>query len=259
MRPSAATTFGSRLNESSCAGVSASGFRFRVRSGSLFACTSFCIAVSISDGIAKMPTLATAIASVSTVKTARALRRVRSVTDFLRSADAMTASSLFNDEAVADRHHAPCPSRQPEVVCDVEDGLALVVEPLQQLGHLRCGLGVEVAGRLVADDQLRVGRERACDRDPLLLAAGELRGQVVELVLEADQLEVVLRDLVALSLGALAREVEWQHCVLERCECRQQLEELEDDADVSAAPDRELLLAQRVNRLPIDRHRSVRG
>src|SRR5512133_1583102 len=174
MRPSAATTFGSPRSAASCACVSASGFRFKVRSGSLFACTSFCIAVSISDGIAKMPTLATAIASVSTVKTVRALRRVRSVTDFLSSADAMTASSLFNDEAVPDRHHAPCPSRQPEVVCDVEDGLALVVEPLQQLEHLRCRLGVEVAGRLVADDQLWVRSECPCDRDTLLFAARQL-------------------------------------------------------------------------------------
>src|SRR5512133_1159156 len=156
MRPSAATTFGSARSAASCACVSASGFRFKVRSGSLFACTSFCIAESISDGIAKMPTLATAIASVSTVKTVRALRRVRSVNDFLRSADAMTASSLSDDEAVADRHHPAGTCRQVKVVRDVEDGLALVVQPVQELEHLRRGVCVEVAGRLVADDQFRV-------------------------------------------------------------------------------------------------------
>ena len=36
---------------------------------------------------------------------------------------------------------------------------------------------VEVAGRLVGEDQRRVGDERARDRDPLLLTAGELDGR----------------------------------------------------------------------------------
>src|SRR5512132_3731610 len=125
-----------------------------------------------------MPTLATANASVRTVKTARALRRVRSLTDFLRSAEAMTASSLSDDEAVTDRHHPPGACGQVEVVRDVEDGLALVVEPVQQPEHLGGRLRVEVSGRLVADDQLRVGCEGTGDRDPLLLTAGELRRQV---------------------------------------------------------------------------------
>src|SRR6476620_9133559 len=97
----------------------------RVTSGRRFARTSFCIALSISDGIAKMPTLATAIASVRIVKTVRALRRVRSVTDFLRTADAMTASSLPEHQPVADRYHPAGASGQVEVVRDVEDRLAL--------------------------------------------------------------------------------------------------------------------------------------
>ena len=35
--------------------------------------------------------------------------------------------------------------RQPEVVSDVEHGLAFVVQAPQQLKHLRCGLRIEVA------------------------------------------------------------------------------------------------------------------
>ena len=64
----------------------------------------------------------------------------------------------------------------------------------EQLEHVGRGVRVEVAGRLVADDQLRVGGERARDRDALLLAAGELRRQVVGLVAEADQVEVAAGD-----------------------------------------------------------------
>ena len=48
---------------------------------------------------------------------------------------------------------------------------------------------VEVAGGLVGDQDHRPVDERAGDRDPLLLAAGELVGHPVALALEADQLE----------------------------------------------------------------------
>ena len=44
---------------------------------------------------------------------------------------------------------------------------------------------VEVAGGLVADQQRRVGDDRARDRHALLLAAGELRGRCLRAVLQA--------------------------------------------------------------------------
>ena len=61
------------------------------------------------------------------------------------------------------------------VVGDHDDGLAvLAVELLQQAEDLLGGLAVEVAGRLVADQQRRIGDDRAGDGDALLLAAGQL-------------------------------------------------------------------------------------
>jgi hypothetical protein len=55
--------------------------------------------------------------------------------------------------------------------------------------HVADELGVERRGRLVEQHQLGLHRERARDRDPLLLAAGELRGVGVELVGEPDAVE----------------------------------------------------------------------
>ena len=55
-----------------------------VRSARRVDAISRSIACCNSEGTAKMPMLATAIASVRTVKNARALRRVRSVTDLRR-------------------------------------------------------------------------------------------------------------------------------------------------------------------------------
>ena len=52
------------------------------------------------------------------------------------------------------------------------------------------GARVEVAGRLVGQEDGRVGDERAGDGDALLLAAGELRGVVA---FAAGQADVVQR------------------------------------------------------------------
>ena len=70
---------------------------------------------------------------------------------------------------------------------------------------------------------------------------------------EPDELEVVAGDLVALGSRAAAGEVERQHRVLECGERREELEELEDDPDVGAAPDCELLLAEIVQPAAVDR------
>ena len=85
------------------------------------------------------------------------------------------------------------------VVRDHHDGLAvLAVELLQQSQDLLRGLAVEVAGRLVADEERRVRNDRA-HGDSLLLAAGELGRAVLGAVTETDQLERDPR--VALALG----------------------------------------------------------
>ena len=47
----------------------------------------------------------------------------------------------------------------------------------QFLAHLQPQLGVEIRQRLVEQQHLRLDRQRAGDRDALLLAAGELAGR----------------------------------------------------------------------------------
>ena len=74
--------------------------------------------------------------------------------------------------------------------------------------------------------------QRAGDRDPLLLAAGELGRAVVEPVAEADRVDQLVE---ALRIGVAAGELERQQDVLPRVEDRQQVEELEDEADLVAA------------------------
>ena len=74
------------------------------------------------------------------------------------------------------------------VVRDHHDRLAELVDRVaQQLEDLAARRGVEVAGRLVGEDDRRPRDERAGDRDALLLAAGELGRSVRAAVGEADR------------------------------------------------------------------------
>src|SRR5262245_55854382 len=59
------------------------------------------------------------------------------------------------------------------VVCDDEDGRALGVQLLEEGEDLPARVRVEVAGRLVGEDDRGPGEDGPCDRDALSLAARE--------------------------------------------------------------------------------------
>ena len=62
-----------------------------------------------------------------------------------------------------------------EIVGDEHIGEAeLLLQPAQKLQHFLGDQRIERGGRLVADDEIGLGGERAGDADALLLAAGEL-------------------------------------------------------------------------------------
>ena len=72
---------------------------------------------------------------------------------------------------------------------DHEGELAGVAQPVQQVNDLILALAVQVAGRLVGQEEGWVVGERASDRDPLALADGELSGTMCGAVREADFLD----------------------------------------------------------------------
>ena len=161
------------------------------------------------------------------------------------------------DDAVADRHRAVRAGGEIAVVGDVEDRRALGVEPLQQVEHLGRGAGVEVAGRLVADQQRRVVGQRAGDRDPLLLAAGQLRRQLVGLVRQIRRARgCAARSARALALGAAVREKSSGSIAFSTPSASAAAGRTGTRSPTrSPAPDGELLLAHRVDPPAADRDR----
>src|SRR6476659_3126254 len=91
---------------------------------------------------------------------------------------------------------------------------------------------IEIAGRLVGEEQPRSVGDGAGDGDALLLAAGQLCRTMLGPLAEAKRLQ----QLPGALLGLAPREPEnklRQHHVLQRRELRKQVMELIDEADRS--------------------------
>ena len=128
------------------------------------------------------------------------------------------------------------------VVGDHDDGLAELVDGGAQEGEdLATRAGVEVARRLVGEDQIRPGSQGAGDGDALLLATGELTRAMGQAVAEADGLDDRAQPC---SVGAAAGQGQRQRDVLLGVERRQQVVGLEDEPDALAAEAGQLAVGQ---------------
>ena len=111
---------------------------------------------------------------------------------------------------------------------------AVFLHVLQHAHDVARGGRVERAGRLVGEQELRLRDQRAGDRHALLLAARQLRRQVLSAIREPDPIEVLERDRVAL-FARNALVVERQRHVLGRVLERDEVKRLEHEADELAA------------------------
>ena len=94
---------------------------------------------------------------------------------------------ILDDPAVADPHRSVGDRRARRVVGDDDHGgpVAPARAPTIRPRTASARGGVELAGRLIGEQQLRPVRERGAQRDALALAAGELGGEGVDAVVEA--------------------------------------------------------------------------
>src|SRR5205085_9666719 len=85
-------------------------------------------------------------------------------------------------------------------VGDLDNGRAPLVQLLEQLHDLLALTGMQVPGRLVRENDLRVGDDGACDGHELLLAARELVWIEVLLPDDRELVEDVADHALALRL-----------------------------------------------------------
>ena len=115
--------------------------------------------------------------------------------DFLWGADLLDASRIHDDDAIGHGH------RFDLIVGHVHRRvLEFVVEAPDFETHFRAQVGIEVGERLVEQQDIGLGCERAGERDTLLLSARELRGVAFGLCGELGGHEQRLRATALLGL-----------------------------------------------------------
>ena len=112
----------------------------------------------------------------------------------------------------------------------------------QQVDDLLAGRAVQVAGRLVGEQDRRIVGQRARDRHALLLAARQLRRIVMAAIARARLRRAAPRP--ARRRRRHAGDLHRHEHVLERGQRRQQMEELEHEPDARAAQPRQRVLAR---------------
>ena len=111
----------------------------------------------------------------------------------------------------------------------------------QQIHHLLAGLAVQVAGRLVGQQDFGFGGEGTRHRDALLLTARQLAGIMLEPMAEADGMQ----DVAGAGEGVLtAGEFQRHGDVLQRRHGGDKVEILEHDAYVIAAEARQAVFVE---------------
>ena len=169
------------------------------------------------------------------------------------SADLLTVGEFIDDPAIGKPDRALGACGQFVVVRDHQDGLAGMRQVLKEMKDHLCGFRIEVAGRLVRGEQDRIVRQGTGNGHTLLLPAGEGIGQTVCQVCHADQLEQVHGVLGTLGWWISSAVIHGKQDILDGSQGGQELEELEDHTHRAAAPDRDLLFVERMDR----EHRST--
>src|SRR5256886_14052251 len=149
---------------------------------------------------------------------------------------------VVRDEPVAHAHDAFAVRGDVRLVRDHHDGLAQIVEALEDRKDLRARPRIEITGGLVREDHRGIVQKSARDGDALLLTAGELARPVMDPIAEADLLE--RRERALTPFLPVAAVDQGKLDVFDRVQSREQVVGLKNEADVLVADRGELIVGQ---------------
>src|SRR5450830_958416 len=139
-----------------------------------------------------------------------------------------------------------CVGRRRRIVRDHDDRLAhLPVQQLEDLQDLVSRSPIEIPGRLVAQQDIRVGHQGARNGNTLLLAAGQLLRVMAGTMAEADDVHGGF-DISLAFPGRQLRQQKRQFDVLGGVQHRDQVVRLKNEPDVPRPPARQIALAEPV-------------
>ena len=165
---------------------------------------------------------------------------------------------LLDDASVVQMDRPVGVRRIARVVGHHADGRAIAVQLTQQLHHEFAVVRVEVARRLVGQQDGWLGHHRTGHCHALLLTARQLARQVPRPVSHADPLEGLVDALAALGLGhPHVREGELH--VLVHTQVADQVEALEDEPDLAVPRARALDDRQALDRPVVEPVLALRG
>ena len=139
--------------------------------------------------------------------------------------------------------YTPCAAAGNRLVMGHQNqcGTALAVQLKHEFYDLRACGGIQIPGRLVGQKQLRLGHECSRDGDTLLLAAGKLPGIMLQAHSEPDPFkQLQCRGLNVIGTG----EFQWQHHILDRGQCGQQLKRLKHETQYATTHRRPRIFIQ---------------
>ena len=165
----------------------------------------------------------------------------RLLVDLARRADLDDAAFIHHRDLVRKR------KRLGLVVRDVDGReIEVALQPLELGAHAVAQLGVEVGERLVEQQELRLHHQGAREREPLLLAAGELGGVAIDQLLERDRVQHA-HDLVADVLLGEPAHLQRKRHVLEDVHVRPDGVGLEHHAEIALVRRDENALVRRID------------
>ena len=165
---------------------------------------------------------------------------------------------ILHDPAVSHRDDAPCPGCHGRIMGDQDQRVTGSGQFVQLLHHLLAACRIQRSGRLVGQDHLPAVDQCPRNRHPLLLAARELVGQVLQTIRQPQPREQGSRTLVPRPFTHARIAGRHRHVV--QCRGRaDQVVALEDEAEHLAPQRGQRIVVQPRDRLALEQVLAAAG